>query len=69
MSVLLGKKRRIALAHRWLSMPSRQREMYFLCDVLHLSEKQAAEIIGISIGAVRSHLARARQLLAEDDRA
>jgi DNA-directed RNA polymerase specialized sigma24 family protein len=39
-------------------LPHRQREAVVLRTYLGLSEKQAAEAMGISRGAVRSHLAR-----------
>jgi RNA polymerase sigma factor (sigma-70 family) len=39
-------------------LPDRQREAVVLRTYLSLSEKQAAEAMGISAGAVRSHLAR-----------
>jgi DNA-directed RNA polymerase specialized sigma24 family protein len=40
------------------ALPDRQREAVVLRTYLSLSEKQAAEAMGISAGAVRSHLAR-----------
>jgi sigma-70-like protein len=57
------KKRRITLARRWLSLPNRQREMYFLCDVLKLSETEAANLMGISRGAVAAHRRRAHEIM------
>jgi len=39
-------------------LPDRQREAVVLCKYAGLSEEQAAEAMRISIGAVRSHLAR-----------
>jgi len=40
------------------ALPDRQREAVVLRNCMGLSEKQAAQAMGISIGAVRSHLAR-----------
>jgi DNA-directed RNA polymerase specialized sigma24 family protein len=40
------------------ALPDRQREAVVLRNCMGLSEEQAAQAMGISIGAVRSHLAR-----------
>jgi len=45
------------------ALPDRQREAVVLRNCMGLSEEQAAEAMGISIGAVRSHLARGMSLL------
>lgn len=44
-------------------LPSRYRELIILCDLHGLSYADTALIVGTSIGAVRSRLHRARQLL------
>jgi predicted RNA polymerase sigma factor len=45
-------------ADRLLALPYRQREAVVLRTYMGLSEREAAEAMRISIGAVRSHLAR-----------
>lgn len=42
-----------------LALPERQLEAIVLCRYVGLSDRQAAEVMSISSGAVRSHLARA----------
>ena len=46
-----------------LALPDRQHEAVVLRHLMGLSEKQAAAAMSISIGAVRSHLARGRSSL------
>jgi len=45
------------------ALPVRQREAVVLHACLGLSHRQAAEVMGISVGAVSSHLARGMSLL------
>ena len=46
-----------------LSLPERYREIVVLCELQEMSYAEAAEILGCSIGTVRSRLHRARALL------
>jgi DNA-directed RNA polymerase specialized sigma24 family protein len=45
------------------ALPYRQREAVVLRHHMGLSERQTAQVMGISIGAARSHLARGMSLL------
>ena len=46
-----------------LSLPERYREIVVLCELQEMSYAEAAEVLGCSIGTVRSRLHRARALL------
>jgi len=46
-------------------LPEKYREAFLLRDVQHLSEKEAAEVLGISLSAVKIRLHRARMQLRE----
>jgi RNA polymerase sigma-70 factor, ECF subfamily len=48
-----------------IELPSRYRELVILCDLHELSYAQAATVIGIPVGTVRSRLSRARLRLAQ----
>jgi RNA polymerase sigma-70 factor, ECF subfamily len=48
-----------------IELPSRYRELVILCDLHELSYAQAATVIGIPVGTVRSRLSRARVRLAQ----
>lgn len=54
-----------ALAAAIGELPSEQREVLVLRDVEGLSAQQAAEVIGIEVGALKSRLHRARMALRE----
>ena len=45
------------------ALPARQREAVVLCSLMGLPEQEAASAMGISIGAVRSHLAHGMRAL------
>jgi RNA polymerase sigma-70 factor (ECF subfamily) len=55
---LLGHGDGQALSRALLTLPFRQRQVIELCKYQGLSERQAAEVMRISIGALRSHLSR-----------
>ena len=46
-------------------LPQKYRETFVLRDVQHLSEKEASEVLGVSVAAVKVRLHRARLLLRE----
>ena len=46
-------------------LPSRYREVIILCDVQELDYAEAAVVLQVPIGTVRSRLHRGRQLLVE----
>jgi RNA polymerase sigma-70 factor (ECF subfamily) len=48
-----------------LSLPERYREVVVLCDLEDLSYVEAAEVLGVAVGTIRSRLHRARALLLE----
>jgi len=48
-----------------VALPSRYREVVVLCDLHELSYAEAAEVIDVPIGTVRSRLHRGRTLLIE----
>jgi RNA polymerase sigma-70 factor (ECF subfamily) len=48
-----------------LSLPERYREVVVLCELEDLSYVEAAEVLGVAIGTIRSRLHRARALLVE----
>jgi DNA-directed RNA polymerase specialized sigma24 family protein len=50
------------------ALPYRQREAVVLRHHMGLSERQTAQVMGISIGAARSHLARGMSLLERPPR-
>lgn len=45
------------------TLPSRYRELVLLCDLHDLSYAEAAQVVGVSVPAVRSRLHRGRQRL------
>lgn len=47
-------------------LPTRQREVAFLCLVADFDEQAVAEVLGISVGAVKQHRSRALQRLRQD---
>ena len=54
---------------RWLAgqldaLPVEQREVILLCCVHHLGMQQAAEVLGIPVGTVKTHLRKGRLSLA-----
>jgi len=54
---------------KWLvgqldALPAHQREVILLCCVHHLEMRQVAEVLGIPVGTVKSHLRKARLTLA-----
>lgn len=52
-----------ALAEAIASLPTEQREVLVLRDVEGLSAQEAAEVVGVEIGALKSRLHRARMAL------
>lgn len=57
-------------SQRWLAqaieqLPPRQREALLLCHDQQLSQKEAAEVMEIDVGALESLLSRARQALRQ----
>ncbi len=55
---VLRRDRRRAVIEAMLGLPRRQREVLALRHYLDLSERQIAETLGISPGAVKSHASR-----------
>jgi len=56
---------------RWLvtrldALPVIQREVILLCCVHHLEMQQAADVLGIPVGTVKTHLRKGRLALAAD---
>ncbi|HWC78304.1 MAG TPA: RNA polymerase sigma factor, partial [Blastocatellia bacterium] len=52
-----------------LTLPAHYREVVVLCDLHEMDYREAASVLGCSIGTVRSRLHRARNLLVEKLRA
>ena len=55
----------VRLRRALIRLPSRYREVVILCDLHSLAYAEAAAILGIPVGTVRSRLHRGRQWLAE----
>lgn len=53
----------VALSRAIAALPPEQREVLILRDVEGLSAEQAADVVGISVGAIKSRLHRARMAL------
>ena len=68
----MERARRRTVLDALQQLPDRQREVLALRHYLQLSEREIAEALGISQGAVKSHASRGaaalRGLLAEEDR-
>src|SRR6202034_4263926 len=56
---------RLALVAAAQVLPPRQRAAFFLCDVLDQSGAEAAAVLGVSVGALKSLLQRARARLEQ----
>jgi RNA polymerase sigma-70 factor, ECF subfamily len=56
---------RLALVAAAQILPPRQRAAFFLCDVLARPASEAAEVLEVSVGALKSLLQRARHRLGE----
>ncbi len=56
---------RLALVAGMQVLSPRQRAAFIVCDVLSLRAAEAAEMLGLSVGAVKSLLQRARRRLSE----
>jgi RNA polymerase sigma-70 factor (ECF subfamily) len=56
---------RLALVAGIQVLPPRQRAAFIVCDVLSVPAAEAAEMLGVSVAAVKSLLQRARARLAE----
>jgi RNA polymerase sigma-70 factor, ECF subfamily len=56
---------RLALVAAAQILPPRQRAAFFLCDVLDQPGAEAAAVLGVSVGALKSLLQRARARLQE----
>jgi RNA polymerase sigma-70 factor, ECF subfamily len=56
---------RLALVAAAQILPPRQRAAFFLCDVLDLPGAEAAAVLGVSVGALKSLLQRARARLEQ----
>lgn len=54
-----------ALRQAILALPEHYREVVVLCDLHEISYAESAEVLGCSIGTIRSRLHRGRALLAE----
>jgi RNA polymerase sigma-70 factor, ECF subfamily len=52
-----------AVRRALIALPSRYRELIVLCDLHDLSYEEAADVVGASVGAVRSRLHKGRTLL------
>ena len=52
---------RVLVRRALAELPSRYRELILLCDLHDLSYADAAQIVGVSVPAVRSRLHRGRQ--------
>jgi len=59
------KELRQQLSAALYSLPENYREIFLLRDEQHLSEKEAAEVLGISVSAAKIRLHRARLQLRE----
>jgi len=59
---------RLALVAAAQILPPRQRAAFFLCDVLARPTIEAAEVLDMSVAALKSLLQRARSRLAEETR-
>jgi RNA polymerase sigma-70 factor, ECF subfamily len=57
---------RLALVAAGQILPPRQRAAFFLCDVLDRPGAEAAAVLGVSVGALKSLLQRARARLEQD---
>lgn len=57
---------RLALIATAQLLPPRQRAAFFLCEALGLSAAEAAVVLGVSVGALKSLLQRARGRLAKE---
>jgi RNA polymerase sigma-70 factor (ECF subfamily) len=55
---------RVVVAEALAGLPTAQREVIVLIDLLGLSAEQAAERLGIGVRAAKSRLYRARRALA-----
>jgi RNA polymerase sigma-70 factor, ECF subfamily len=56
---------RLALVAAFQVLPPRQRAALLLCDVLSLTPADAAEVLGVSVAALKSLLQRARVRIAK----
>ena len=52
------------LVERIDALPVAQREVLLLCCVHHLEMQQAADVLGITLGTVKTYLRKARLTLA-----
>jgi RNA polymerase sigma-70 factor (ECF subfamily) len=64
--VTLRDSTRLALVAAFQRLPARQRAALMLVDVVGYTPKEAAELLGVAVTAVRSLLQRARAALAAD---
>ncbi len=60
------KELRAQLLRALEGLPAHYREVFVLRDVQHLAEKEAAEVLGISVNTVKMRLHRARLRLREE---
>jgi len=61
---LIARDEAHALADGVRALPDRQREVTVCRYYLELSEAETAELLGISVGAVKRHAHRAREALS-----
>jgi RNA polymerase sigma-70 factor (ECF subfamily) len=61
---LTREETRETLYRAVLSLPPNYREAVVLCDLQEMDYAEAAQVLGVPIGTVRSRLSRARALLA-----
>lgn len=61
-----GERREVLLRQAISALPERQRSALVLCHYQGLSNRQAAEILGVRVEALESLLARARRTLKKE---
>ena len=56
---------RLALEHALASLPEKYREVFTLRDIAHLSIDETAQVLGLTLGSVKTRLLRARLQMRE----
>ena len=62
---LTSQERIASVRHAILALPLGYREAVVLCELQEMSYREAAAVVGCSVGTIRSRLHRARALLAK----